>query len=327
MATSVKPKEIQVQSPEPKSEHPLAHLIPEKDIFGKDNYISRSISGQSEFDIFTQAHEERHNTLIYGPTGPGKTSSVYAYAANKQIPVVNVSCNGAAEPSYFVGGWNPTKDGSADFLAGDLLLAVQHGGIIYLDEVNFLPAKIAAYLHSLLDKRRIMSIPSAQGSSVPSQVKAHKDCQIICSYNPDYEGTRPLNQAFKNRFKYKLHFDYDLKIENELLNSNALLELASKLRDSYSVGDITTPIATNLLIEFEEINESPLGFDFAVQNFLSAFTEDEQEVVREVLLISAKNIWEDLNTGIFEEESDFAPRFKVKVDTEATVEETITPTA
>ena len=293
-----------------KSNHPLSALIPEKDIFGSDNYISRNFNGISEMEILEQAYQERHNVLIYGPTGPGKTSAVYAFAADKGLPVVNVSCNGAAEPSYFIGGWQPQSDGSLDYVAGDVLLAVQHGGIIYLDEVNFLPPKIASYLHPLTDKRRTISIPSAQGSSIPSLIKAHPNCFIIGAYNPDYEGTRPLNQAFKNRFKYKMHFDYDATIESQLLNSASLLELAVKLRDRFAVGDISTPISTNLLIEFEEINESALGFDYAIQNFLASFNDDERAVVQEVFLIYAKNIWADLNTGNFEEESIFAPAFK-----------------
>jgi len=311
MATTSKPKETKVQETALfGKDHPLAALIPEKDIFGSDNYISREIGGHSEMEVFELAREERHNVLIYGPTGPGKTSSVYAYAADKGLPVVNVSCNGAAEPSYFIGSWQPTVDGGTDYVAGDVLLAAMHGGIIYLDEVNFLPPKIAAYLHSLLDKRRTISIPNAQGSSIPTLVKAHKDCQIIAAYNPDYEGTRPLNQAFKNRFKFKLEFNYDAEIEYQLVESRELHRLATLLRDRFAIGDISTPISTNLLVEFEEINESSLGFDFAVTNFLSVFSDDEREVVRELLMVYAKNIWDEINVGVFEEESIFAPSFK-----------------
>lgn len=293
--------------------HPLHHLIPNPEIFGGENYINRDFGGLTEFDILHTALDERHNVLIYGPTGPGKTSAVYAFAAQEKLPVVNVSCNGAAEPSYFIGGWQPQPDHSLDFVAGDVLLAVQHGGIIYLDEVNFLPPKIAAYLHSLLDKRRTISIPSAQGSSVPSLISAHPKCMIVGAYNPDYEGTRPLNKAFRNRFKYKMHFDYEPAIENELLDSASLLELAVKLRERFDTGDITTPISTNLLVEFEEINESALGFDYAITNFLSAFDSDEREVVTEVFLLYAQNIWSDLNQGDFAELSEWASKAKGKI--------------
>jgi hypothetical protein len=40
-----------------------------------------------------------------------------------------------------------------------------------------------------------------------------------------------------------------------------------------------------------------------VTNFLSAFDNDEQEIVREVLLMFAKNIWSDICVGEFESSS------------------------
>lgn len=306
MATKQKPTDVQ-------EEHPLSRLIPDKDKYGAENYISRYFAEVKDLDVLATAHSLRHNVLISGPTGPGKTSCVFAYAANKGLPVVTVACNGAAEPSHFVGSWQPQPDKSVDFVLGDVLLAIQYGGIIYLDEVNFLPPKIGAFLHGLLDKRRTVSLPQAQGSSVPSHIKAHPDCFVVGAYNPDYEGTRPLNKAFKNRFAFKLHFDYDPVVEKELLYSAKLLEFATKLRDRYALGDITTPISTNLLIEFEEFNEdSSLGFDFAALNFLNNFEEDEREVVKEVFVLYAKSIWEELNEGDFEESSAYAPFHKAQ---------------
>jgi len=288
------------------SDHPLANLIPSKEVFGKGNYISRYIGGVKDMDILARAHALRHNVLIYGPTGPGKTSCVYAYAAENNLPVVNVSCNGAADPAVFIGGWQPKPDQSLHYAMGDVLTAVKYGGIIYLDEINFLPPKIAAYLHSLLDKRRTISVPSAQGSDVETVMKAHENCFIVATFNPDYEGTKPLNQAFRNRFAFQMEFDYDFDIEKELLNSPALLDLAFKLRQRKDIGDITTPIATNMLMEIEEfVDDDGLGFDFALVSFLNHFPVDERQIVREVLLVYAANIWTDLMEGEIPEDSEF----------------------
>ncbi|NBO56137.1 MAG: hypothetical protein EBU84_16455 [Actinobacteria bacterium] len=115
--------------------------------------------------------------------------------------------------------------------------------------------------------------------------------------------------AFRNRFKYQLSFPYDSAIENELVNSPSLLELAGALRVSVQTGNITTPISTNLLFELEEVNED-LGFDFALNNFLNHFPEDEAQVVREVLITYAEKIFNDLNEGDFSD-SEFAVGRKV----------------
>lgn len=311
MVTKKKTPIAKVSVPD-RSTHPLAHLIPSKDVYG-ESYISRSIGGHSDLEILGHAFKEQHNVLLYGPTGSAKTSCVYAFGALNNLPVVNVPCNGAAEPRVFIGGWTPQKDGTLDFIAGEVLQAVRYGGIIYLDEVNFLPPKISAYIHGLLDKRRVLSVNDAKGSSVPATIQAHPECFIIGAFNPDYHGTRPLNQAFRNRFKYQLSFPYDSAIEQELVHSPALLELAGALRVSVQTGNITTPISTNLLFELEEINED-LGFDFALNNFLNHFPEDESQVVREVLVTYAEKIWNDLNEGDFASSSEFAVGSKVAAE-------------
>lgn len=294
------------------STHPLAHLIPNRDWYenedGEPTYISRTIAGVRDLDVIAAAHRLRHNVLLAGPTGSAKTSVTYAYGAWKQLPVVNIPCNGAAEPSMFIGKWVRLQDGSFDFKLGELALAVQHGGIILLDEVNFLKSNIGAYLHGLLDSRRTLSIPDAQGSSAPTSIKAHPDCLIVGAYNPDYHGTKPLNQAFKNRYGFQIEFPYLKEVEDQLLNSDALLTLANNLRLEVEAGNIATPISTNLLIETEELAmDDALGFDFAMVNFLNHFPIDEQQPVREVLVQVAPIIYSELFDGDYPTDGLFNP--------------------
>jgi len=304
-------KEKIMKTEAPVSNHPLAHLIPSKEKWAGEAYISREIGGIKDLDILKASLDSRHNVLVYGPTGSAKTSLVYAFGAEQNLPVVNVPCNGAAEPRIFIGGWTPTADKSLDYVAGDLLKAVMYGGIVYLDEVNFLPPKIASYIHGMLDRRRTISVPDAEGSSIPTTVKLHPQCFVIGAFNPDYNGTRPLNQAFRNRFAVQLDFPYDNDIEKELLNSTSLIELANHLRLQVDLGHLTTPISTNLLMELEEWNET-LSFDFALTNFINHFPSDEAQVVEEVLVNYASKIFDDLNDGDFEKESSFAVKVPKK---------------
>lgn len=118
---------------------------------------------------------------------------------------------------------------------------------------------------------------------------------VVAAYNEGYNDMRQLNEAFKNRFQFQLHFDYSTQIEDTLLDSNALLELAGKLRKSFEVGDITTPISTNMLIEFEQFAGDPnLGLGFAIENFIARFTKGEQPLVQEVFKHAAGTIREEL---------------------------------
>jgi len=271
----------------------LESMIPPA--FFEQEYVSRTIDGVLDMDIIDNARRLLKNVLIEGPTGSAKTSLVYAAAARAGLPVVNIACNGASDPKQFIGGWAPQPDGTFDFMIGDLVKAVIGGGIIYLDEVNMCPPKIAVYLHSLLDRRRSISIPEAAGSSVPTEIIAHPDCQIVGSMNPNYHGTRPLNQAFRNRFNFKIRFPYSEEVEEKLVQSKALLSFANTLRLRQEVGDLSTPISTSALMDFEEIaQDEGLGYEFAITNFINSFSDDEVPVITELFRLEKDNIGHDL---------------------------------
>jgi hypothetical protein len=299
--------------------HPLAHLIPAP--WYAEDYVSRSIGGVVDIKLIRKALSLKMNTLIEGPTGSGKTSLVYAAAAGAtgelkaagkgpdgkmqyenvidaslRRPVVYVPCNGAIEPSQFFGRWVPTPQGTFKFAPGEITLACLYGGIIYLDEVNFMPPKIASVLHGAMDKRRTIVLLDAAGSDTPTAITLHPQTQIIATYNGgDYQGTRPMNEAFVNRFAFNFQFPYEAKQEEALVWSKHLLLCSTQLRESYTAGDIRTPVSTNMLIEFEMFAQDPdLGYNYAQENFISRFHADERPAVVKVMEAHRDNIIRDL---------------------------------
>lgn len=286
------PAPVEAPVPVPVSDSPLAHLIP----VGKfgSGYINRKVAGSVlDFDVLDAARRTKKNVLIEGPTGSAKTSLVFAYAARESLPIVTVACNGAVDLRALLGGWVPSTGGEFTYAAGDIFEVVRHGGILYLDEVNFLPPKIAAVLYGLLDGRRTLYLPEAAGSEVPTVVEAHEDFFVVASLNPGYLGTRPLNPAFRNRFTVKLDWGYNDEVEAKLIKSASLRELAVRLRERVTAGDLTTPVPTNVLMDFEEI-VGELGFEFAAENFTNNFDVTERPVVVEVLAIYRDRIVSEL---------------------------------
>lgn len=273
-------------------DHPLAHRIPDQLL--AEEYISRTFKGGvKDIDLLRYAREARNNTMMFGPTGPGKTSLVLAYAATDRLPLVTIQANGAVDPNTFFGGWQPDPTDPEGrrliWVDSEVTLVIRHGGVLYIDEFNFLPAKVAAVFHALTDKRRQVTILD-RGNEV---IDAHPTLQVIVSFNPEYEGTRPLNAATKNRFKLKLEMDYDPEVEKELVYLPIMLEVAGKLRASHKGGDLETPTSTNMLVEFEELAVD-LGYEFAVENFLNAFHETERSAVRNVMELHSLAIKEQL---------------------------------
>lgn len=263
----------------------MARLIPDAEFY--DTYKSRKIGGHSDLDIFRYARKAHLNVLVFGPTGPGKTSAVMAYAAKDKLPFYSVPCNVGIDPSELFGKY--MKEGEKwVWQDGPVTTMVRHGGVLLINEINMMPAKIAAALFSLLDKRRQIQLVAHKGEVIT----AHPDFQVIADMNPGYEGTRDLNAALKNRFPIKLDWGYEPAIEKQLVGSNALLELAGKLRARQAAGDIETPVSTNMLQEFERI-ATDLGVEFAVSNFISAFDADERPAMKQVLDLYHDRIKDD----------------------------------
>jgi MoxR-like ATPase len=258
----------------PKPVNPLAHLIPNQEVF--DSYVPRQVRGMRDLDIMAYARETQKNVMLYGPTGIGKTMMVSAFAASQGIPLTTISANGGLDPMTLFGQWEPDESGKFHWVYSDMVDVFKAGGLVFVDEVNFMAPKATAAFHSMARDRQL-TIPD-KGNEL---VEAGDGFIMVVAFNPvgEYEGTRPLNKAFRNRFAIKMPWGYDQDVEKALTCMPVTLEIARKLRAQYDAGEIETPIGTNMLVEFEDI-AAELNADFAIENFVAAFAIEEQEAVR-----------------------------------------------
>lgn len=260
-----------------KNKHPLAHLIPPKEF--ADEYVSRVINGVRDLALMRYAREAGRNLMLFGPTGSAKTSLILAFAAEEQIPVVTIQCADGLDPTSFWGQPAMDEGGKVFFQYSEVTELLKAGnGVLYLDEPNFMPPKITGAFHSVLDKRRQATLIDNKNEVIHMA----DGVLVTAAYNPEYEGTRPLYPAFKNRFSLKVNFDYDPNVEKKLFAMPVTIELARKLRDAHRNGVIDTPIPTNMFMEFEEFCID-LGADFAIENMLSTFNAAELSAVRELV--------------------------------------------
>jgi hypothetical protein len=256
-------------------------------------YLNRKVEGGIlDFDLFDSAMKHHENILIRGHAGSGKTMSVLAYASARNLRYYNISSNVGLEPSHLFGSWIPTEAGSFQWQDGAVTSVVRHGGVLLLNEIDFMPERITTVLFSLLDDRRQIQLMENAGEVI----EAHPDLLIIGDHNPNYRGSRPMNQAWKDRFHHKVEFPYDKAIERKLVPSPTLLEIVDKLRVMSDKGEIDTPISTRSLVAF--VNSArQLGMDYAMASYVNSFLDDEKEAVKLVMETAKSGIATDLGVN------------------------------
>jgi hypothetical protein len=256
-------------------------------------YVPRQFHGVNEETIYDLALNNKINVLIEGEAGTGKTTSALRYSALKQLPFYSVSSNVGAEPSQLFGKYVPDGNGGFVWQDGGVTQLVRHGGVLLLNEINFLPAKVATVLMGLLDDRRQITLLDHKGEVI----NAHENLLVIADYNNGYRGTHQLNEAFADRFGIKLVFEYDTEIEKQFIKSKSLLELANKMRADSLSGTYETPISTRLLKNFVELVKL-FNYDFAVDNFLNSFNDEERSSVKLLLEAYRYNVATELGVQV-----------------------------
>lgn len=280
-----------------------AAYIPDPELAKK--YRHRKIGGVQDFALLNYAMGSKQNVLLMGDTGAGKTMVGAAYASENRIPYYSLPCDVSIDPSALFGKMSPTdRAGEFEWVDGPVTQLVRSGGVLNISEINFMPPKIAASLYPLLDGRRYVPLLGHKGEVV----HAHENLLVIADMNPNYRGTVELNAAFKNRFPLKIVWNYDDSVEKGLVAGKTLLSCAKQLRDG---GEVRTPISTNLLMEFERMIQEPnLTYEFAVMNFLNAFSGSEREAVKNVMELRRSEI-----------ERDYRPASDVSEDEDIVIDE------
>lgn len=274
-------KASKTKQAKPKKEEPLVQPFENGQAKYKvdfcKKYIARKIAGTTDIKILNLAFNEKLNTLLIGDTGTGKTHAIRYLAKTLKIPYVRVNLDRMVTVEDLVGEYKPKEGGGFEWCDGILTKFVKHGGIFVCDEINASPAEIMFVLHSLLDDDRQIILRQKDGEVI----KAHKNFWFVATMNPEYEGTKPMNEALKDRFHVILNYDYDKKLDRKLVGNEKLIELAERLRKMYFSREIETPCSTRALIQ-HEWNEKRFDKKLAKELFVNRYSLIERKAVREV---------------------------------------------
>lgn len=141
--------------------------------------------------------------LLSGDKGTGKNCLITTWAWILQRPLYEISINRETDKLDLLG--SKTIESEVDVASGKvldkiefkaevLLEAMEVGGIINIDEINFADPGITGLLHSICDDRREIQVPGYK------KVVSDENFFVMGTMNIDYQGTNELNEALADRF-------------------------------------------------------------------------------------------------------------------------------
>jgi len=197
--------------------------------------ISTKIVGRRrELKAILAALAAGKNLLLEGPPGTTKSTILRTIAEAINLPFYMVEGNADLTPQKLIGNFNPARVMSEGFKReffepGPLTLAMEKGGLLYIEEFNRMPEDVANVLIRAMEERELI-IPRY------GIIRAEPTFRVVCSQNPyDDVGTTKVSRAIMDRFaRLKLSYQSrDEEIEIVALKTGSedkwLVELAVDL--------------------------------------------------------------------------------------------------
>jgi nitric oxide reductase NorQ protein len=235
----------------------------------------------NEVEMYQAAYDVRMPVMLKGPTGCGKSRFVEYMAWKLNKPLITIACNEDMTASDLVGRFLLDINGTI-WQDGPLTVAARIGAICYLDEVVEARQDTTVVIHPLTDHRR--QLPLEKKGEL---VSAHKDFQIVISYNPGYQSLmKDLKQSTKQRFG-GLNFDYpDTEIEVEIVAheggvdgglAEKLVRVAHRSRNLKGHG-LDEGISTRLLVYAAQLMSKGISAELACKMALVTPLTDDPDM-------------------------------------------------
>ena len=240
--------------------------------------------------------------LVVGPTGCGKSSLVINVCARLRERLEIVSMDGEVSTDNLLAKMLLTVENGKEVTQvayGPALRAYKDGKGLLLEEVDMGNADVLASMHRILETQS-----GFYTCNVGAQDSIKKASTFFCAATANttgwgedtfiYAGTKPLNQAFMNRFSLTVKLNYLPKAKeiDVLVNktripkqlAEKMVTVAGEVRDARTkaVDRVASVISTRDLLEWADMvqgmNMRPT--EAAEYTFLNRAPESDAEIMR-----------------------------------------------
>jgi cobaltochelatase CobS len=246
--------------------------------------------------------ETNDKTLIYGPTGSGKSSLVKELCARTGRPFLRVNATGDMDSSMMFGQLT-AKDGSTVWQDGSVTEAVRHGAVLAWDEWELTPPEIAMGMQWLLEDNARLFLKEMPGKVSDKYIVPNDNFRIVCLGNTQgsgdetghHAGTNVQNSATVDRFGTVIKLDY-MSPEEEVAMITAkvkgasvktvrqLVKIANLIRQAYKTNQLNITFSPRTLIGVTNKMALGLSLNSALTiQYYNKLNDTNQRVARELV--------------------------------------------
>lgn len=239
-------------------------------------------------------------TLIYGPTGSGKSSIVEQLCAYTGRPFIRVNCSGDMDSSMIF-GQQVVEGGATIWKDGVVTEAVKHGAVFAWDEWDVTPSEISMGLQWLLEDEGKLFLKEMPGTATEKFITPDLRFRIVALGNTQgqgdhtglHSGTNVQNSATVDRFETVVKVDYmEAKNEIAMLSlkypsvkaKEKLVKLANLVRQGFKEHQIALTMSPRSTLAICK----KVSFGYTLKQsirlvYLNKLVESEQKAVEQLM--------------------------------------------
>jgi nitric oxide reductase NorQ protein len=237
------------------------------------SYHPRSLANLPDVEALRRLRAASVPVLLYGPPGTGKTSLLEAAFPD----LLTVAGDGDTTTGDLIGEYTQDEHGGYEFIYGPLVIAMQEGRALLLDDATLISPKVLAALYPAMDGRRQIIVKAHKGETIT----AADGFYIVAGHNPGVHGAI-LTEALASRFSVQIQVGTDYDLAQTLKINSMAVRVARNLATRQASGEIGWAPQLRELIAFQKIADA-LGAETAFANLVGIAPPEDRDTVAEIV--------------------------------------------